>query len=220
MGREPEFMKEYRNLIDLYYHNVRSLDSEKPFIYNSGYALSYRETERITNALARVFLKHTHEKESVTVIVSQDSILKAVCAISLIKVNVMFVFLQPEDINKFNAIQDRFYVSAIVCDNVAELPRGFLSARTFLWQLRREDLKEYGFKADGRPLSVLNSEVNVVRPCTYTRRDALFVRRCRGCCKARAIFIKRSLVSSNENGCYLKSFRGISELCHGITLSA
>lgn len=145
-------MKEYRNLIDLYYHNISDLDSEKPFIYNSGYVLSYRETERITNALAREFFKHIYEQESVTVIISEDNILKTVCAISLIKVNAMFVFLQPGDIKKFNAVQKSFCVSAIVCDDVAKLPRNFLSKRTFLWQLCRKTLKEYGLKTERRPL--------------------------------------------------------------------
>ena len=145
-------MKEYRNLIDLYYHNNHNLNSEKPFLYNRGYILSYSETERITNSLARVFSKHTNNNESVTVIISSDNILKSVCAISLIKINAMFVFLQTDEVNKFNAIREHFGISTIVCEDASTLPQDYLDSKAFLCQLRRENLKEYLSKNNGRPI--------------------------------------------------------------------
>ena len=137
-------MKKYSNLLDLYYENTKNADQDSVFIYNDKFVLTYRETEALTNAIARDFIKKIKTQDGVAVIVSSDVFVKAVCAIALVKINCPFVYLQADDDKKMAAIKDKFQVAAIICDsNASDALFGFTTEEVFVYRLCRALFVEY-----------------------------------------------------------------------------
>ena len=136
-------MKKHRNLLDLYYENTAKVDYESAFIYSTNFSLSYKETEMLTNAIAHDFAKKIHVSDGIAIVVSNDSFVKAICAMSLVKINLPFVFLQATDSKKFKAINKEFQIAGIICDNSFESFFESTEKELIICQITREPFKDY-----------------------------------------------------------------------------